>query len=304
MSMILSTRVPWHDKVIGQVKKVFKIKEENQGTFKYVGLNVVQTSDAILLEQDTYIRKLEPIMLPAERLQDKELPLTKDEKAKLRSISGQILWATSQTRPDATFDACITSNYGKNPTVRNIVQANKAIKKLQATRVQLVFPGLGNPDKLEVVTYADASHANLPSGASQGGIIVFLTGKGHAAPILWQSKKISRVTKSPFASETLVQADSADSGVLVAKMAEEIFNVSSIRVLCCTDSKSLMDHINTSHVIQDARLRVDIARIKEMIKVKEICMKWVPNEQQLADPMTKAGASPSKLLEVLQSGRL
>ena len=294
----------WHEKVIGQVRRDFKISALNQGSFKYVGLNVVQTHDAILVDQDIYINKLEPIVLTFERFQQKDEPLTKEEISKLKSISGQILWATSQTRPDAMFDSCIASNYGKHPTVRNIIQANKVIKKLKSTQVKLVFPNLGDPQKLKVITYADAAHANLSSGASQGGLLVFLAGNGRIAPMIWQSKKISRVTKSPFASETLAQAESADSGVLIAKMTEEIFNVQTVHVECRTDSKSLIDHLKSSHVIQDSRLRVDIARIKEMIKINEICMKWVSGQEQLADPMTKAGASSMKLLEVLQNGRL
>ena len=71
---------------------------------------------------------------------------------------------------------------------------------------------------------------------------------------------------------------------------------------CFTDSKSLIDHLQTSHVIQDSRLRVDVARIKEMIELKECEVKWICNEKQLADPLTKAGASPNRLLEVLQNG--
>ena len=137
----------------------------------------------------------------------------------------------------------------------------------------MLFPNLGDPKDLKVITYADASHANLPSGASQAGILVFLTGNGRAAPITWQSKKISRVTKSPFASETLAQAESADGGVLVAKMVEDIFNVSPVKVECRTDSKSLIDHLGSTHVIQDSRLRVDIAIIKEMVKVKVCVLK-------------------------------
>jgi len=154
------------------------------------------------------------------------------------------------------------------------------------------------------MAYADAAHANLPSGASQGGILVLLAGEERTAPIIWQSKKVSRVTKSPFAAETLVQADGADSGVLVATMAAEIFNLGSVKVECRTDSESLIEHLQTSHVIEDSRLRVDIARLKEMIEIGEIKMTWVPNEEQLADPMTKSGASSLKLIETLQGGRL
>ena len=47
--------------------------------------------------------------------------------------------------------------------------ANKAIKTMKSRDVQLKFPNLGDPDKIEVIAFSDASHANLPSGASQGG---------------------------------------------------------------------------------------------------------------------------------------
>ena len=98
-------------------------------------------------------------------------------------------------------------------------------------------------------------------------------------------------------------ADAADAGPLTAVMVKEVFALSKEpKVTCFTDSQSLIDHLQTSHVIQDSRLRVDVARIKEMIELKECEVKWISNDKQLADPLTKAGASPSGLLEVLRGG--
>ena len=128
--------------------------------------------------------------------------------------------------------------------------------------------------------------------------------KNRAAPIIWQSKKLKRVPKSPFAAETLVQAEGGDSGVLVAMMTKEIFNVETVKVECITDSKSLVDHLESTRVVDDSRIRVDIARLKEMIKLGEISVRWVSTDNQLADPMTKQGASATKLVEVLENGRL
>ena len=75
-------------------------------------------------------------------------------------------------------------------------------------------------------------------------------------------------------------------------------------VECRTDSQSLCDNLKTCHVIDDSGLRVDMARLKEMIELNEIAVKWVDKSEQLADPLTKSGATSRKLLEVLQSGRL
>ena len=86
---------------------------------------------------------------------------------------------------------------------------------------------------------------------------------------------------------------------------KEVFALSrEPMVKCFTDSQSLVDHLQTSHVIQDSRLRVDVARIREMIELNECDVQWVDKDRQLADPLTKAGASPSYLLEVLKTGRL
>ena len=115
-------------------------------------------------------------------------------------MSGQLLWATSQTRPDAAFYSCHISNYGTNATVKSLIEANKTIKKLKNDKVKLSFPGLGQANNMRIVSYGDGSHASLPSGGSQGGNIVFLTGNDRAAPVVWRSKKLERITKSPLAS--------------------------------------------------------------------------------------------------------
>ena len=87
-------------------------------------------------------------------------------------------------------------------------------------------------------------------------------------------------------------------------MAKEIFNVEMMKVTCVTDSKSLYENLQSTHIVEDSRIRVDIARIKEMIEVGEVEMKWVPTAEQLADPMTKQGASAHRLMEVLGNGQL
>ena len=238
-----------------------------------------------------------------QRLARKDDNLTTAERTRIRSLGGQLLWVTTQTRPDASYDSCWVSNYGKNPTVRSLVDANKAVRKLQMTKYALKFPPLGDPRKIEVLVYQDASHANLPNGASQGGMLVFLSGNGRVAPIMWSSKKLKRVTKSPLASEASILTDAADAGFLVSKMVQEVFGLQKLpSVTSKTDSRSLWDHLNTTKVTQDARLRVDIACIREMVKLEEIQVDWVDKSKQLADCLTKAGASSSSLVEVLRSG--
>ena len=49
---------------------------------------------------------------------------------------------------------------------------------------------------------------------------------------------------------------------------------------------------------------MDIARLREMMKLGEIEVQWVDKTIQLADPLTKYGASAVRLMDVLKCGQL
>ena len=56
--------------------------------------------------------------------------------------------------------------------------------------------------------------------------------------------------------------------------------------------------------LSDKRLRVDIARLRQMVERREIDGTWVEGNRQIADCLTKKGASSLRLLEVLKSSHL
>ena len=82
--------------------------------------------------------------------------------------------------------------------------------------------------------------------------------------VMWTSKKLERVTKSPLASEISVVAEAADAGFYVKSTINEIFNV-TCKIELITGSDSLKKHMGTTNTIDDLRLRVDTARLREMI---------------------------------------
>ena len=270
-----------------------------------MGLNIEQNGKEIFVDQQAYIEELGEIAIERNRKAQLDDELTDAEKKTLRSVSGQLLWTTSQTRPDLAFQSCNISNYGAAATVKSLTEANKAIRKLKNDGMKICFPPLGKAKDMKIVAYGDGSHASLPSGASQGANIVFLTGNGRAAPVTWKSKKLDRITKSPLASEVMAVADAADSGFLVASIVQEIFGLKETpQIDICTDSKSLQEHLETKKIIQDPRLRVDTARLREMTEIGEVSIRWVPTHLMVADALTKNCASTELLRQVLISGRL
>ena len=71
-----------------------------------------------------------------------------------------------------------------------------------------------------------------------------------------------------------------------------------------TDSKSLFDASQTTSQISDRRLRVEMSAIREAKELGEIVVQWVNGADQLADVLTKKGASPYSLLKVLGEGHI
>merc|ERR1712105_80772 len=113
------------------------------------------------------------------------------------------------------------------------------------------------------------------------------------------------VTKSPLASEALALREAANAGFFVSTLVQEIFGLPVLpEVNCFTDSESLTNTLETSTIVKDRRLRVDLARLREMVSESEIKVFWVDGKLQLADCLTKRGASTLTLLEVLNRSQL
>ena len=180
---------------------------------------------------------------------------------------------------------------------------NKCIKRLKARNQVIKFVPI-DFTSARIICFADAAFANLHNGASQGGFIVFLECKNKCIPLFWQSKKLRRVVKSTLSAETMALMGGSEHCFLLKSIIKEILNV-DLLITVLTDSESLTDSLATSKTLEDKRLKVDICVVRDYLKkgeIHQVC--WVPTDKQLADSLTKAGANPAKLLEVLQSARL
>lgn len=297
----LSGNSRFQKEVVEELKTEFNVGAHESGTsFKYLGLHVTQTKGKIKVDQEQYISTIAPINISKERSRRKNDELNKDEKKELKRLSGQMMWVSSQTRPDISFDVCKISNVGKHPKVQILADANKSLIKLKSKQSGISFKKIGRPEELTVSCYCDATYASLEDGSSQGGFIVLVEGEKGIAPISWQSKKLDRVTKSPIASECLSVSEVADAGFLIAVLLQEVFQLHQLpNVNVKTDNSSLVETLHSSNLVGDKRLRVDIARIKEMMQRKEISVSWIRGTDQISDCLTKSGASSQSLLDVL-----
>ena len=72
-----------------------------------------------------------------------------------------------------------------------------------------------------------------------------------------------------------------------------------IQIHCFVDNKSVVESLLSGKEVEGRLSRIDMAAIEEMVERKQISVSWVGTSNQLADCLTKRGASTEKLREAL-----
>jgi len=191
-------------------------------------------------------------------------------------------------------------------TVEDVFKVSKYIRKLKNNHLKLTFVPLVNMEECKIVVFSDASHSSKTKEISQEGHAIFLVdAAGNANLIRWKSKKVSRVCKSTIAAETLALLEAADTAYFLKLLYEDLLGTKKkIRIECYTDNKSLVQNLDTSNTVSDFRLRVDIARLREMLSTKEVSkVYWIDTKKQIADCLTKQSNGPN-LIKAINSNRL
>ena len=292
---------------VKNIKDMFLIGSENTESFRYLGMNITQKADlTISLERFSYIQSIKCI--PEDILTNKIKlnPIPSTLRKPLRSAIGRLNWVTTTSRPDISCETRVLSTVINSAIYEDLHKVNKIIKYLKNEDVSLTFPKLSSIKEIEIAVFADASLGNLRGGASQAGFIILLTDTRLCTPLMWNSYKLKRVVNNTLAAETLSVNEALDYAFFYAKSYGKVLynqNV-TIPITCITDSKSLYNASQTTHQIDQKRLLIEISIIREMIEKKEMKLKWIETKFQLANSLTKIGASNKLLNQVISTGVL
>ena len=171
-----------------------------------------------------------------------------------------------------------------------------------------MFASLVRSDEWRIIVFTDASHANLSDGTgSRGALVVFLVDEhGNCCPLTWQSGKIKRVVRSTLAAEALSLVEGIEDAIYLKYIFSELLVLrSGTRIDVFVDNRDVVDAIYSTKSVDDKRLRIDVATLKEFISTGEVNkVRWCPGSMQLADGMTKKGAPVDKLMNILRTGKL
>ena len=294
----------FESQVIVPLCEYFNIGSKCEKNFRHLGLKISQFDNYIEVDQIEYVAEIEPVPLSNSQKCVKTAFCSQSESKLFRRAVGKLNWVASQTRPDISFDVCSLSSVMDAPTISDVILLNKCIAKIKHDPVKIKFPKLNDFTSAQILLHSDASLANLSNGRSVGGFIIFLADSdSNCGPILWKSNTIKRVVRSTLAAETCSRVDGLDASYFISSITKEL-NLSNLQILAFTDNKPFYKSAYSTTMVNEHRLRVDLAAIKEMIcKGELLSLSWIPNTQQLADCLTKKGANPISLLSVLENGK-
>ena len=282
----------------------FKVGERAMKDFKYVGLHITQEENNISVNQIKYAESIEPpdMIKSSEGLSGKE-------QTDFRALSGALQWLSNGTRPDLAFDTLLLSCKMKEASRQDMLNCLKTIKRAKLEEVKMKFPDLGKISRL--VIYSDASFANLPDNVSScmGYVILLVEDNKNrntehkCCLVAWKSNKIKRVCRSTLAAETMALTEAIEESLYLKSFLDELGFTVSIEAY--TDNLGLREAVYSTKQVDDKQTRIDIAALQQMLQEKKVNqINWCSSDNQLANVLTKKGASARTLLEAICSGRL
>ena len=286
------------ENVMDKLAETFKISKREYGKFKYTGVDVELCDDgAIILEQEAYKDGLK--VIPVDLKEDPNRNLNKKEFKEFRGAAGKISWLADMTRPDLAYDSVELSGHNKDAKVKDLKAMNKLIERAKKTSGRIRFSKVSdNIQDAKILAICDASHLRREE-KTKGvmGRFIFLSDQEErkVCPIVWKSKTIATVCKSAKSAETRSADKCIEEAVYVARCMKELLTGerghSQLDVDVRTDSKSLIDSIDSSRQIDDKLLRPTVKWIKQMLDGEQLrTIRWVDGTNCIADILTKPGA--------------
>ena len=270
--------------------------------FKYVGFNVVQDDRGITISMSEYVDKHKQDYSRC-KSGTSGSQLSTTEQREFRQVIGRLNWVAQGAKPDKFFEVIDLSMKLKQASTKDLNVAKQIFFRLAEYESSVRFSALQG--ELWFSVYTDAALGNLSDGVSStSGILVFLVDKfKHVCPISWRSNKIQRVVNSTLAAETLALQVGINEAIYLRHMLCEMMPEQDLPIDVYVDNRDIVDAIRSTKLVSDRRLRIDIAALKQTLELVRKVI-WVPGPEQLANCLTKKGASSQDLMEIFRSGKL
>ncbi|CAL1381539.1 unnamed protein product [Linum trigynum] len=225
-----------------------------------------------------------PVSTPAEC----GLKLSKDDKGekvnstKFRSLVGSLRYLTC-TRPDILYAVGLVSRYMEAPTMSHWNAAKRILRYIKGT----IDHGLlyTKSENFKLVGYCDSDWAgDVDDRKSTTGFVFFLGDKAFT----WSSKKQAIVTLSTCEAEYVAATSCACHAIWLRKLLKELNMTQEESTEIFVDNKSALA-LAKNPVFHDRSKHINTRYhfLRECVEQKEVTLKYVKTEDQIADIFTK-----------------
>lgn len=281
--------------ILESLGKEFNIKISDAQTFCGMEITRDRTSKSVYIHQATYTKMIlrrfhmtdaNAVAVPA----DPEVRLEKTRdcdtliRFPFREAVGSLLFLATVSRPDISFATSAVSKYLNNFNESHCKAVKRIFKYLNGTRCYgLMYESEKNG--LGFFSYSDSDYAgDTDTRRSTSGFVCMLAG----GPITWSSQCQKMVTLSTTEAEYVAASVTVKDIIWIRKMLKDIGHQ------CCAATKLYIDNQSAIKLVKNPEYHkrtkhIDIRFhfIREKYDSGEICVLYVPSENQVADIFTK-----------------
>jgi hypothetical protein len=301
--VLTGNNVPFITQLITNLSKVFELKD--MGTLSYfLGLQIQRSPDGLSLTQTKYATNLltkhnmlnctpcKTPCVPHVRLSATEgQPLT-DIHA-YRSLVGALHYLTF-TRPNLSFAVHQVCQFMNTPTDIHLTAAKRILRYLRGTLDHRLHY---TPGPISISAFSDADWAGDPNDRRSTSGLLFFLGNN---PITWSAKKQLTVSRSSTEAEYRALASASAELCWLRTLLKDLgLYLHDPPILWCDNISALAIASNPVFHARTKHIEVDFHFIRERVLRKDLQVKFVSTNDQLADIFTKG--LPSSRFRDLQS---
>lgn len=278
----------------------------------FLGLEINKNEDGSLkISQPAYTRRLlkrfkmsdcKPVSTPiikGGKTQESGKAVSREDSTKVfpyREVVGALMYLMTGTRPDIAFAVGKVSRTLENPTHLDIIRVKRILRYLKGTiEVGIEYKVSEAQNVLEC--YSDADHAgDEKTGRSTTGVVCIFGG----GVITWLSQKQTSVAISSTEAEVVAASEACREIVWLKRLLKEMTSLKTEPVLYIDNEAATRLAQNPENHRRTKHVQTRHFFIRELVSAKEIEVKHIPAEFQVADCMTKPLFKPS-LTPLLQA---
>ena len=287
------------DKLRAELIKIFKLRDLGEAT-NCLGLQISRNrkQGEIKLSHKNYILNLlkqynmedcKPVSTPLSDLKpllSSETPHEEKLVKPYQQLIGSLLYLAVTSRPDIAYAVTFLSQFNTKPTSKHFAAAKRVLRYLKgSTNFSLCF----RKSNQDIIGYSDADWANnCPNRKSFSGNVFIYSN----AAISWECRKQATTSLSSTEAEYISLSDASKEAIHLKNLLSELIGRSGPIVINCDNQSAL--NLTENPILHRRTKHIDVKYhfIRDQVKNNHVNVFYVPDEEMVADALTKPVPAP------------